>query len=219
MVIGCGCSFVWGTELPDTENDTKYSLSTWPALTAKRLRMPYRCEARGGAGNLYLLDRISKHTQHAEPKFFLISWTFIDRFDYVDIHGHEKTPGHWMTLRPNVQDADYYYKNLHSEYRDKLTNLCYIKTAVDLMESKRFPYLMTYMDSLLFDSRWHSSPGIRGLQEYLKPKMTMFGDMNFLKWSDSNGYASGPYGHPLEQAHKSAADFLAPTIDAILNKA
>jgi len=62
---------------------------------------------------------------------------------------------------------------------------------------------------LLFDSRWNTGPGIAQLQQGIVPHLHLFDGVNFVEWSQRNGYAiSSEYHHPLEQAHVAAADYL-----------
>jgi hypothetical protein len=104
--------------------------------------------------------------------------------------------------------AKTYYQGLHTEYRDKLTTLMSIRLVVDTLKQKNIPFLMTYMDDLIFDQRWHTTPAVLDLQEYIKPYVTTFDNLNFLDWSRKNDYAISEAWHPLEDAHKAAADYL-----------
>jgi hypothetical protein len=209
-----GCSFIFGSELADNPTSkllddpvNQFSLSTWPALFAKQLEYDYVCHARPGAGNLQIAERVMNECSADDSNFFIINWTFIDRFDYsgpVD----EWQP--WSTVRPGSTEkwAEVYWKNLHSEYRDKLTTLIYIKTVIDLLIEKDIKFIMTYMDDLMFDQRWHITPAVKTLQESILPYMTTFDGKNFLDWSRSNGYPETEAWHPLEEAHAAAADYM-----------
>jgi hypothetical protein len=109
--------------------------------------------------------------------------------------------------------ANTYYRDLHSEYRDKFTCLSYIKLAIDTLNQKNIPFIMTYMDELLFDQRWHITLALLDLQEYVKPYMTAFEGQSFLEWSRSQGYAETAAWHPLEDAHKAAGDYMIKVFD------
>jgi hypothetical protein len=208
MLKSFGCSFVFGTDLPDdnrTGSYAAYSRLTWPALIAKQLDMRYHCYARPGAGNLRILEQVLTQAATNEQDFFVIGWTWIDRFDYRDI-----TNETWRTILPVETDerAEFYYRNLHSEYADKLKTLIYIRTAVDVLEQKDIPFLMTYMDPLMFDRTWHATPAITDAQDRILPYMTEFNGDTFLNWSKQNGYEISATLHPLESAHRSAADII-----------
>ena len=109
--------------------------------------------------------------------------------------------------------AETYYRELHSEYQDKLTSLTYIKTAVDTLRQKNIPFVMTYMDHLLFDQKWHATPAIVDLQNYIKPYMNLFDDKTFLEWSKSKGFKITAQAHPLEPAHLAAAEYMIKVFD------
>jgi hypothetical protein len=106
-----------------------------------------------------------------------------------------------------------YYQQLHSEYQDKFTSLMYMKLVIDAIKQKGCPFIMTYMDDLTFDQRWHTSPAVLNLQEYVKSYMTTFDDLNFLDWSKKNGYPITKIGHPLEEAHSAAGDYMIRVFD------
>ena len=72
---------------------------------------------------------------------------------------------------------------------------------------------MTYMDELIFDQIWHSSPAIACLQDYVKAHMTTFEGKTFLNWSKHCGFSISPLGHPLEQAHRAASDYMITVFD------
>jgi hypothetical protein len=210
IVKSFGCSFVFGSELADTvcnANKLQPSQLTWPALLARHVQLDCKCYARPGSGNLQILEQILNQAAVPDTAIFVISWTWIDRFDYCQ---SETGRHNWKTIMPVDQDdtAQIYYRNLHSEYRDKFTNLSYIKLAIDTLTQKQIPFIMTYMDELLFDQRWNTSAAVTDLQQYAYPYMTKFDGMTFLDWSRKHGYPETSNWHPLEQAHAEAADLI-----------
>jgi len=221
-----GCSFIFGTDLSDANEKSApihASQLTWPALIAKKLGLEYKCHARGGMGNLFVLDEILTISKQYPEDFFIVGWTWIDRFDYSDPNGRHfyKKYGDWRTFTPGISDESsvFYYKKIHSEYRDKLTNLSYIKTVIDILSSQKSKFIMTYMDKILLHKNWTVSPGINALQDSILPYLHDFDGKTFLDWSRDRGYAISNTWHPLEQAHSAAADYMAPIIDAILHRA
>ena len=209
-----GCSFIFGSELSDNHDDLivknpigRFSQLTWPALVANYLNYTYECHARPGSGNLQIAERILTELSDPDPALYIINWTWIDRFDYYYRCDYWQP---WATIRPaDATDVSLmYYKKLHSEYQDKLTSLMYMRLVIDTFKQKGFPFIITYMDDLTFDQRWHTSPAIVDLQEYVKPYMTTFDNLNFLDWSKKNGYPITKIGHPLEQAHAAAAQYM-----------
>ena len=205
-----GCSFVYGSELSSP------SLS-WPALIAQKLRSEYHCSAIPGSGNLQIMESVLQHAGGAD--LCVINWTWIDRFDFVDIADES-----WHTLRPGLdhEHAGYYYRFLHGQYRDILTNLAYILTAVEFLSDHSVPFVMTYMDHLLFDTvqpEWHQPDAVGYLQRCVRQHMQDFDGLNFLDWSRDQGFSISPSWHPLEQAHSAAADYMMPIIDTIRHRA
>lgn len=207
-----GCSFIFGTDLHDDSRlapKATYSNYTWPALLAKKHGWEYSCYARPGAGNLEILERLLSQLTDTEPAVYVIGWTWIDRFSYIgDQDIWFKTP--WHTIMPIDTDpvAKFYYRNLHSEMRDKLTTLLNVRVAIDALKQKGHRFIMTYMDDLMFDQQWHVTPGMSDLQGYCEPHMTRFNGKNLLDWSQDQGYEISQTMHPLESAHQAAFELI-----------
>ena len=224
QVKSFGCSFIFGSELADEDLARKnkmpvaqFSKLTWPAHFAAHLNCDYYCYAKPGSGNLQIMERVLSHTAGAPvPDLYIIGWSWIDRFDYVNPQAVNYTPyGFWKTIMPIDTDsiAQNYYKDLHSECRDKLSTLVCIKSVIDTLLKKNVPFIMTYMDELMFDNKWHTTPAITELQNYIHPYMTKFNNMTFLEWSRKNNFAETAMWHPLEQAHQAAADYIIQALD------
>ena len=208
-----GCSFIFGTDLADDGRNGIYatgSYLTWPALLAKHLGYNYKCRARPGAGNLQILENVLNHAASNNPAVFVIGWTWADRFDYVGSTPRPWFGTKWSTIMPIDTDnlAKVYYKELHSEYSDKFRTLSYIKLAIDTLKQKNIPFIMTYMDELIFDRQWHVMPGLLELQDYITPYMTTFEGETFLEWSKSKGFEISETSHPLEPAHRAGFELI-----------
>jgi hypothetical protein len=214
-----GCSFIYGTDLADDGRGfvvANPSRLTWPSLLSQNLNYTYECFARPGAGNLRTLEKILNQAHSKDPAVFVIGWTWIDRFDYTTIPT-DPTVGSefigeevWKTVMPIDTDsrASNYYRDLHSQYRDKLTNLVYIKTAIDTLNQKGIPFIMTYMDNILFETQWHFTSAIEHLQNYIQPYMTSFEGHTFLEFSKEKGFPISETLHPLEPAHQAAFELI-----------
>jgi hypothetical protein len=85
--------------------------------------------------------------------------------------------------------------------------------AIDTLQQRNIPFVMTSLDELLFDQRWHTSPAVLDLQSYIQPFITNFDGKSFLEWTKDNGYPIGPGGHPLEAAHQAAGDYIIKQFD------
>jgi len=206
-----GCCFVWGNEMRDT-TPTQASNSTWPALLAQHLKLPYECHAQAGHGNFSITNQVLDQIATDEPALYVINWTWIDRFDYLDPNYQD---GRWNTFRPGAHGAGnryrpestFYYRCIHSELRDKLTSLQNIKLVAMELESVGQPFIMTYMDDLLFDQRWNTTPSMLKQQEYLKSRMHTFNGDNMVEYAKNNGHNITPAAHPLEPAHRDLFNY------------
>lgn len=203
-----GCSFIFGTDLADDGRHGRYATAsqyTWPALLAKHQTAQYRCHARPGSGNLQILQRLLAQVSTDDSSaVYIIGWSWIDRFDY-----NNRNDDSWKTIMPVDTDsiASNYYRDLHSQYRDKLTNLIYIKTAIDTLQKANISFVMTHMDDLLFETKWHTDPGIEYLQNCIRPHIKTFENKTFVDWSKEKGFEISPTMHPLEAAHAAAAEY------------
>ena len=207
-----GCSFIFGTDLHDDNRLAAKATSsnfTWPALLAQKHGWEYACYARPGAGNLEIVERLLSQLTHTQPAVYVVGWTWIDRFSCTRQHdAWWNSP--WRTIMPVDTDstAEVYYRDLHSEMRDKLTTLLNVKVAIDTLKQHGHQFIMTYMDDLMFDSRWNTTPGMSLLQGYCEPHMTRFNGNNLLDWSRDNGHQISPTWHPLESAHQAAFELI-----------
>jgi len=201
-----GCSFIYGSDLSDEiiSPGNHASELAWPALLAKQFNFDYECYARAGAGNLYILEQVLINAASGRQDLFVIGWTWIDRFDYSD------TSDNWKTILPvdTTTEADFYYRNFHSQYKDKLMTLIYIRTAINVLQQKRIPFMMTFMDELILENKWHATPAITDLQDYIRPWLTTFEGKTFLDWSRKHKFPISETMHPLEEAHTAGAKYV-----------
>jgi hypothetical protein len=216
-----GCSFIFGNDLNDVvahmgEPYAPPSNSTWPSLLAQHLGCKYQCYARPGSGNLRILEKVLTNVADTTPSIFVIGWSWIDRFDYTvelpsRFHIYDQAGSNlWKTVMPIDANntARVYYRDLHSQFKDKLTNLIYIKTAIDTLKEKNISFIMTYIDDLLFETQWHVTPAILELQNYIRPYMTTFENKTFLEFSKEKEFAISETLHPLEDAHQAAFELI-----------
>jgi len=205
MIVSCGDSFFYGSDLKDTRN-------TWPSLIAQQLGHDYQCFAQAGVGNLQILKQVLQAQQQlGNSAIYLVNWTWIDRFDYISTED-----GSWHTVRPSLDDSTRdpaYYRFFHSELADKFTNLVYVLQAIQALQGHR--YIMTYMDHLLLDTQWHCPAYVQSLQEKVQTHLKSFDGQTFLEWSRTHGYPESNSWHPLEQAHASAAERWLPQVTAL----
>jgi hypothetical protein len=203
-----GCSFIYGSDLHDVslEYDLHPSNNTWPALIAKKLNVEHQCYAAPGQGNFKIYCDILANSYCNDNSIYVINWTWIDRFDYVN------SQEHWQTLRPAQEHEiqDFYYRNLHSQLQDMIANAAWIVSAAEHLKSLNCNFVMTYMDRNLLtpvDPNWNDPRYLKVLQQKLGHLLLDFDGLNFLDWARQNHYPVSRQWHPLEAAHQAAADY------------
>jgi len=221
-VIAIGDSFTRGDELADCPDDqlavAAYSNMTWPALIAKSLNANYECSAVGGKGNHWISWQVAAHIHNYKSvdSLFIINWSWLERFDYVDIDTEE-----WVTTHPRHENKlnHYFYRNLDSDLWNVHRNRQQIHSTVALLKEHNIDFIMTCIDPLyktdICSTRnTRSIPGWKKVIDVLdiSSEITMFDNMTFLEWSRHNGFVLGPDGHPLEDAHSAAAKYIQRTV-------
>jgi hypothetical protein len=220
-----GCSFIYGSDLSDCPHGVGVdhpppSKLTWPSLLSKTWDLEYSCFAWPGIGNLRILERILHESVDPDPSFYIISWTWLDRLDYVDNHQYPWAPWAWRSILP-TDDSDFaeqYFRDYHSQVKDQLNSLIYVNQAIHLLKSKSIPFVMTYLDKLLLENTYHNHPGMKNLQESVAPYLTDFNGLSFLDWSKNLKFAISDNWHPLEQAHQAAANYMQPLVTDLLTQ-
>lgn len=180
---------------------------TWPALLSRSLGLQYKCYAWPGRGNFFIASQVLDQLARNESALYVINWTWIDRHDFIST---DPKGDPWKTLMPGKkahEHADFYYRNLHSELRDKISCLQLIKlVTLELLASGQ-PFIMTYMDDLIFDQRWHVTPGMQKQQAFVEPLMLHWelenhDPMNWSGWAAQQGHEVSEYYHLLASGHE-----------------
>jgi hypothetical protein len=214
-----GCSLTHGTDLEyvthelDVSGTTEPTRPTWPALLAQHFRLPYETHAWPGIGNLRICERVLFQAKLKDPAIFVINWSWTDRFDYLEPE-QEK----WETLLPtgHAQRNKLYYKNFYNQSHAVFNNLCWIHAALSVLLEKNIPFYMTAIDPVLFhntDSTWQDTLAVSLLQQRIKNHINWFDGLDFLSWSRKNNFPVSKNWHPLETAHKAAADYVIKVFD------
>ena len=76
------------------------------------------------------------------------------------------------------------------------------------LTEKKIPFYMTYQDSLLFETEWHTSPAVLAMQQDLRHLLHSFAGKNFVQWAQAQGHPVTAQGHLLETGHRAVADHL-----------
>ena len=222
QVIAIGDSFTRGDELADclVEHGPKiYSKNTWPALIAKSLNANYKCSAVGGKGNHWISWQVAVHIHNYKSvdSLFIINWSWLERFDYVDINNND-----WLTTHPRHEDKlnHYFYRNLDSDLWNVHRNRQQIHSTVALLKEHNIDFIMTCIDPMCWfktlDSQHESTSwwesALSTIRNQTIPNIKDFDGMTFLEWSKHNKFSFGPNGHPLEDAHSAAAQYIQRTV-------
>jgi len=214
-----GCSFTYGSDLNDCDiPDIGPSQYTWPALLAKHNNLTHECHALPGIGNLQIMHKALTQASLNDPGVYIVNWTWSDRFDFLDPINE-----HWLTLRPDgdTREHQLYYRHFYNQYHTMLINASYIKTTADILISRGIKFIMTLMDTTLFDEvdpMWQDPRSISLLQKEIKPYITWFENQTFLNWAKQKGFPISETLHPLEAAHQAAFELIQTNFDTILHK-
>lgn len=210
-VLSFGDSFTWGTDLKDCDS-TRCSQSSWPAVLAQQQNLDYQCHATGGIGNQQIACRVvQRYSTHPkkERNFYIVNWTWIERFDYVD-----PAQDSWSVVHPRHDDtlSHFFYRNIDSQAWNMIRNLQTIWFTISFLKEHRCRFLMTMLDDTVWSEQYpvRYVPMISPLQNLVRPYMSDFDGENFLDWSNNQGFARGATDHPLEHAHNAAATVIYP---------
>lgn len=195
-----GCSLIFGTDLQDDgRNGPRATASkyAWPALLAQHQHRDYHCYARPGAGNLQILDTLLGQIDDSDT-VYVIGWTYTDRSDY-------RENNRWATLLPheNSQLARTYFRELQDNYRDQLTALTYMQTAISMLGKRK--YIMVCQDRSVLANT--GTPAVAALLEQVRSHIHSFEGSSFVDWAHDHRYPISATKHPLELAHRAAAAY------------
>ena len=227
-MFAIGDSFTRGEELADCPEQlpyqTSFSRSTWPALIAKSLNIDYDAEAMGGRGNQWISFITSGNIK--QDNILIVNWTWFVRFDYVTTVNGSITPYHdcWQTTHPRHENKlnHHFYKNIDSDIWNLHRNLQQMHSTIQLLKQNNIKFIMTCLDpgyanrlpNIRPDSFIHHAantswmPTIDRLHDQVVPYILDFDGLTFLEWSHFYNFKCGPDGHPLEDAHAAAADYI-----------
>jgi hypothetical protein len=191
-----------------------YSYKTWPALLAHHQGKEYLCHAKGGASN----DQITRLIYNYVNEFnindlIVINWTWIDR---IEVHNPENNPTRqWEQINPHStsEHAKLYYKHFFSELSSKYNTLKDIIAIKNLLTLKNIPYLMTSVDELTVDTKWHIPDYVLNIQNEVKDDIIWFENKGFYNWAKDKGFKISDTWHPLEEAHQAAFEYIRDNYD------
>jgi len=205
-----GDSFTFGSDLKDC--DTSYgnkihSENTWPSLLANSKSLNYVCHAYPGETNQTMVRRFFGNVHLIDSDdFVVVNWTWINRWDFYNTNDNK-----WEHLRPDTEDNIFfenYIKYFQSELWDKLETLKAINLVQSFLKNKNIKFIMTCIDKLAFDDRWHCPKYIENLQDIVRDDIQWFEGMGFYDWAKTNNYKISDKWHPLEEAHRDAFKYI-----------
>lgn len=119
ILVAGGDSFIWGSELRDTNEGKNHSYSTFPALLASWTDMEYHCAAHPGNSN----GAIARNTVSAcralatQDKIVVVSWTFGQRYEFRFNYDTGERTGPWYSISSwtteTKENIRAYMKNLN----------------------------------------------------------------------------------------------------------
>jgi len=204
-----GDSFTYGSDLIDcVDSDNKHSNNTWTALLARNKSLEYVCHAYPGISNQTIVrDFFNSLHLINKDDFVVVNWTWVNRWDFYNQIDHK-----WESIRPDSENSVFYkdyIKYFQSELWDKLETLKAINLLQAVLKNNNnIKFVMTCVDSLAFDTRWHCPTYIRNLQNNTIDNITWFNDLGFYDWARKNKYTISDKWHPMEDAHKDAFEYI-----------
>ena len=233
ILVAAGDSFIWGSELADSPHGGTdgYSLSTYPALLAKGYSMDYHCAAYpGNANNAISRMSIAACASITDNKFLLVSWTYPQRSEFRFSDGWASVNS-WHTNHKEFSEV--YFKHAgNTEYYEIYSVLKEIVFLQHYCERNNIPYMFMTADNHFYQhenyirskdcdidnlynqinwARWFwFTPGNLA-DETPVPR-------GFYQWAIENKYSIGQEGHPLEDAHKDAAELIKEKFNELVKK-
>lgn len=245
ILVAGGDSFIWGAELTDIGNDlTRYSSSTYTALMAKDCGFEYSCAAWSANANAAIsrmtMIECEKQCALGKDVVALVSWTFIDRFEFHFNYATYSPIEPWCSIntygngKPGVaRFTDVFYKHIgtndiYQQY-DSLNSIIVLQTY---LKQHKIPYMFTTADNRA-GSRYaefldESVLPLRDMIDWDKWFFFPEGDLSvphqtpnprgFAQWAWEEGYQIAPGRHPLEDAHIDAQLLMKEKFNELVKK-
>lgn len=220
IIIAGGDSFIWGSELADCPNGgpNGYSRNTFPALLAEDNQ--YICAAYPGNANNAISRMVIDACADKENVGVIVSWTYPQRSEFYFVDK-------WVSLNSwhtaEREFSEHYFKHVgNSEYYEIYSILKEIVFLQHYCQINQIPYLFLTTDNHFYLhenylrsrdnsidnlynqinwSNWFWFPPGTNEWETCVPR-------GFYQWAAENKYSVGDRGHPLEQAHRDAANLI-----------
>ena len=143
------------------EDNFRWSPTTGQ-LIANNKNLGFDTFAKGGQGNLYILQTIMSNIKNKDYKLACISWSSSTRQDYITAFGN------WQ-----VQNKITSYKDSHFSENDQILfeSLICIHSAQHILERHNIPYVMWWG---IGDDETTNNPKILELYDLIESKNTFY---------------------------------------------
>ena len=225
ILVAAGDSFIWGSELADCRHCrygySGYSKQTFSALLAHQANMQYACAAYpGNANNAISRMAIDMLNNIQEDKFLLVEWTYPQRYEFR-INDEWVSVNSWHTAAKEFSES--YFKHAgDSEYFELYAVLKEIVFLQHYCQVNNIPYMFMTADNHFYEHENYARRQDAGLNNLYNQidwdKWFLFkpgieenetrAPRGFYQWAIENKYIVGPQGHPLEEAHRAAAELI-----------
>lgn len=226
-LIAGGDSFVWGSELEDHKHGSHggHSQSTFPAILAGQYKLDYECVALPGSGNDSITRRVIEACHDQDDIAVLVSWTWSARYEFRFVHDQC-----WTTVNarqyeiaentdtPHGDFIQHFFRSVgFSDYWETYSSLREMMRLQDYLALRKIPYMFTITDNWFAKAHSikHADTSIRSLYSqidwnhwYFFPPSTDSSPRGFYQWAAEEDYELAPQHHPLERAHRDAADMM-----------
>jgi hypothetical protein len=246
ILISGGDSFVFGDNLDDVcieLKKDKASQKTWPSLLSKKYDYEYVCSAISGNSNMGIsrnvMNCVEKYKK--ENLFVVVSWTFINRFEYrfsidpfkngfetngskrwynfnsIDLYSKDKN--HTQYVKKDIlKFLEEFYRYVgHDDVYEYYSTLKEIVFLQNYLKENKIKFLFT--TSYNFFRKSVDDESVNTLFNnidwdnwYFFPPL-----QGFYEWAKINDYEFGDE-HPKEDAHKDAFNLIDTFIHENNNK-
>lgn len=178
----------------------------WAAVLARRLNLPYVCQAKPSCSNSKIARKILSYSKYSND-LVVAMWTAINRYEF-------KTENGWNGFTTNSKSEGFvkawYEGPGNLEYTEVSIAIKEILLAQQFLKAKNLPYIFAIDNNGITGSYFFKNP-----DEYMKSlidlidwdNFLLFDGQGFIPWAQSNNFEV-VVTHPLPPAHIAAADYL-----------
>lgn len=198
-LVAFGCSFTYGTALPDA-TDVNPSKLAWPALVAEKMNMAHVNAGVPGASNDLILHNIINFENFNKGDHVIVVWTFMHRALLFDDTGNTNSimPNRIMLSKANGNPEWEQFYKVHGDYDLYIRTLKNMHHAMCYLSSKEIR--MTNLSIDLWQLPW------KNVQTNYKKNMDV--DVTFIDVKKSKVDTGSDGLHPGVQTHMKLADII-----------